>query len=87
MGLMLGKSRVKKLALVNLQHSERSFDSVIEFVHRSSYLKELDLSWSNVRPVIMLRLLKEISENSSLVSLNLAFNKLLEEQPEKLTAE
>ena len=84
---MLGKSRVKKLALVNLQHSERSFDSVIEFVNRSSYLKELDLSWSNVRPVIMLRLLKEISENSSLVSLNLAFNKLLEEQPEKLTAE
>ena len=87
MGLLLEKSRIKKLALVNLQHNERSFDAVVEFVKMSSYLKELDLSWSNVRPAIMLRLLKEISQNDSLVSLSLAYNELLEDQPASLNVD
>ena len=80
MGLLLQKSRVRKLSLVNLQHTERSFDSVANYVDQSQYLKDLDLSWSNVRPVIMLRLLKKISQNTSLVSLSLAYNELLEDQ-------
>ena len=80
MRLLLEESRVKKLSLVNLQHSDKSFESVIEFVHYSCFLKELDLSWSNVRPAMMLRLLKEVSVNDSLVSLSLAYNELLEEQ-------
>ena len=29
MGLLLQKSRIRKLALVNLHHTERSFDSVV----------------------------------------------------------
>lgn len=57
MGLLLQKSRIRKLALVNLHHTERSFDSVVRFLQLSCYLKDLDLSWSNVRPAIMVRLL------------------------------
>ena len=81
MGSLLNTSRVKKLALVSLLHTDRSFESVIEFVRGSFYLRELDISWSNVRPSIMLPLLKEISTNQSMVSLTLAYNELLEEQP------
>ena len=84
---LLCNSRVKKLALVNLQHSEKSFEKLAIVVKQSIYLRELDISWSNVRPPLMLKLLKELSENSTLESLSLAYNQLLEEQPINLLLE
>jgi len=83
----LVRSRVRKLSLVKLQHTDRSFDSVVSYMQRNPHLKEIDLSWSSVRPALMLRLLKEISQNSTLVSLSLAYNRLLEEQATTLTEE
>ena len=50
MDSLMATSFLKKFALVNSNHSERSFDKVIQFVRKSPYLRDLDLSWSSVRP-------------------------------------
>lgn len=78
----LSESKLKKFALVNVHHSDSSFDKVVEYVHESLYLRDLNLTWSNVRPALMLRLLKEIQTNASLHNLSLGFNQLLEEEIE-----
>ena len=48
------KSRVKKLALVNMSHSEHSFLMLKDFFKTNQNLKEVDISWSNVTPQLML---------------------------------
>ena len=58
--LVTHNNKLKKFTLVNVHHSDRSFDKLVEFVEDSCYLKELDLSWSGVRPHTMLKLLKVI---------------------------
>ena len=75
------KSRIKKVAFVNMTHSERSFTMMIDFLRTNTHLKDMDVSWSNVTPVLMLKFLQEVSQNSSLVSLSLGYNEILEDQP------
>ena len=53
----------------------------------TALLKELDLSWSGVRPPLMLKLLQVIQHNRFLTHLSLANNILLEEQKTELTAQ
>ena len=48
--LIENRSRLKKLVLVNASHTERSIDKIKDFIEDSPMLKELDLSWSGVRP-------------------------------------
>ena len=50
LSVLVKKSHLRKLALVKIMHSEKSFDSLIELVQSNMHLKELDLSWSSVRP-------------------------------------
>lgn len=47
---LLKKSQIKKFALVNAMHSELTFDKLVAYVGQSEYLRELDVSWSTVRP-------------------------------------
>ena len=75
------KSRIKKVAFVNMTHSERSFTMMIDFLRTNCHLKDMDVSWSNVTPVLMLKFLQEVGQNSSLVSLSLGYNEILEDQP------
>ena len=86
-GLIDNHARLKKLTLVNAHHTERSFEKIVEFISGSPLLKELDLSWSGVRPSLMLKLLQAISVNRFLTQLSLSNNVLLEEQPTSLTAQ
>lgn len=58
--LIESKSEIKKFTLVDVHHSDRSFEKVTLFVQEALLLKELDLSWSSVRPQSMLKLLKVI---------------------------
>ena len=81
------KSRIKKIALVNMSHSERSFAMLTDFLRTNTHLKDMDVSWSNVTPVLMLKFLQEVGQNSSLVSLSLGYNEILEDQPTQLTEE
>jgi Ran GTPase-activating protein (RanGAP) involved in mRNA processing and transport len=46
---LIEQSQIKKLALVNLPHSEQTFQKLGTFLEESEYLEELDLSWSNVK--------------------------------------
>ena len=84
-GLIDNNARLKKLTLTNANHSDRSFEKVILFLQESVLLENLDLSWSGVRPSLMLKLLQVVFNNRSLVSLSLANNTLLEEQKTELT--
>lgn len=72
--LMMPQTRLKKLTLSNVQHSDKSFEKVVDYVTQSGQLKDLDLSWSSIRPQLMIKLLREIRENSSLESLSLGYN-------------
>ena len=85
-GLIDNHARLKKLTLVNAHHTERSFEKIIQFINDTALLKELDLSWSGVRPPLMLKLLQVIQHNRFLTHLSLANNVLLEEQKTELTA-
>ena len=77
--LIRGRNWLSKFTLVNVHHTEKSFDSLVEYVHRSRHLRELDLSWQSVKPSLMLKLLKVIRGNRRLQSLSLSYNCLLEE--------
>ena len=47
------RSQLKKLALVNILHSDGPFLSVVEYLKESLHLEELNVSWSSVRPIIV----------------------------------
>ena len=48
--LVENRNRLKKFTLVNVHHTEKSFDKLIYFLEDSVLLEELDLSWQSVRP-------------------------------------
>ena len=85
--LIENRARLRKLTLVNAHHSDHSFEKVIDYVKESVLLKDLDLSWSGVRPAQMLKLLKVIQHDRFLVNLSLANNELLEDQKTELTTQ
>ena len=74
------QSQLKTLALVNVPHNELTFDKLIEYVQNSEFLEDLDVSWSAVRPQVMLRLMRVIRENRDLKSLSLSHNSIVERQ-------
>ena len=51
------RSQLKTLAIVNAHQSEKSFAQLVSFVEESDYLEDLDISWSMLRPQIILTLL------------------------------
>ena len=76
--LIKNDSRIKKFTLVDVQHSDKSFRRLTDYVAAaSSVLEELDVSWSMVRPQQMLTLLQVLESNRNLTSLSLAHNVLL----------
>lgn len=68
---------MRKLAIVRCSHSERSFDKLISYVANSVLLEELDLSWSGVRPQLMIKLLRVIEHNRYIKNLDLSYNELI----------
>ena len=76
------KCQLRKLGLVNANHSESSFGKIIEFLRESDYLEELDLSWSKMRVEQWIKFLEVIKDNRKLVYLNISYNTIQEAQPE-----
>lgn len=87
MTLLLERSQLRALSLVNVYHSPESFELVVQYLRESESLKELDLSWSIVKPSFWMSLLEVVQTNRQLSSLTLSFNQLLEDQNLHLTAE
>ena len=86
--LAIADSRLRTLALVNAQLTDRSFSGLLQWLRDSLYVRSLDLSstqmctssqhsWS--------KLIEAVREHSSLRSLNLSHNRLFEDQPQKLS--
>lgn len=50
-------SKLRKLALVNCQQSDKSFENLLKFIKDSLYLYELDLSWNGVRHATFVKLI------------------------------
>jgi hypothetical protein len=78
-------SSISKLALVNCQQSEKSFELIIKYVQDSRFLKDLDLSWCTVRHACIIKLLNVIKQNRQLTHLNLSWNMILEKQTQVKT--
>mgnify|MGYP003904736935 CR=1 FL=1 len=73
--------QLHRLALVHASHNENSIDKIIQFMQTCGHLQELDLSWSKLSLLQWRNFMLAVKDNRQLVSLNLSFNKLLEDQP------
>ena len=73
-------TQMRKLGLVNTNHSEASFAKLLTFVETSEYLQELDVSWSKLSIFQWRKFLNIIKNNRQLISLNISYNKILEPQ-------
>ena len=62
-----------------MHHSPESFELVIQYVRESEFLKELDLSWTIVKPIYWESFMEVIYHNRTLTNLTLAFNHLMED--------
>ena len=79
MNLLLEQSQLQAFSLVNVHHTPESFELVCQYLRESPTLKELDLSWSIIKPCTWMPLMEAVSENRQLSSLSLGFNQLLED--------
>ena len=78
--LMNDRCQIKSFTLINVHHSEESFDKLCCYVKESHRLRELKLSWQYLQPSAFVKLLRVIRDNRTLVNLSLSWNKLLYEQ-------
>ena len=82
---MIEKCEIRIFSLVNVHHSEESFDKLCQYVRESKRLEHLNVSWQCLRPSVFHQFLKIIRDNRQLVNLNISWNKILEDQTDKLT--
>jgi hypothetical protein len=52
---------------------------LIQFIQNNEYIRELDISWSEVRQSTYARLLESLADNSKLTHLTFTWNIILEE--------
>lgn len=63
MKLLREKSFIKRLALVNVNFNEHSWDDFLQFLKESDYIVEIDISWACISPAKMLLLLELLAFN------------------------
>lgn len=68
-----------KLSLVNVNLTDRSFNTLLAFVQKSDYLLDLDLGWCGVKSHNIDALFGVLSTNKRLRHLSLQWNTVLEE--------
>lgn len=71
---LLSRSQLRALSLVNVHHSPESFELVTRFMTENEFIKEIDLSWSIVKPSLWSDFIDAVGKNRRLTTLNLAFN-------------
>lgn len=65
--------------MANLNMSDRVVEKLISFLAQNEYVRELDISWSDVRQVSLAKLSEALALNKRLRYLVLPWNSLLEE--------
>ena len=83
--LMIAMCEVRSFTLVNVHHSEGSFKKLCDYVQSSPRLRELNVSWQCLRPVVFYRLIEVIRDQRTLCNLVISWNIFLDEQPTALT--
>lgn len=76
--MFLTESRIRKLSLVDVNMTEKCFDLLVQFLKSNLEIRELDVSWSAVRPVCYNRLLTSLVDNKRLQHLSLRWNTIVE---------
>ena len=83
--LSVSVSRLRTLGLVNNMQTDKSFEKTIHFLAESTYIRHVDLSWTQMPPRQWLKFIDTVKDHTSLRFLNLSYNRLLEDQPKRLT--
>lgn len=78
--LSLRESDLSKLALVNCNQTDRSFEKLIRYIAKNKTLRELDLSWCEVRPTQFQKLFQVLASNRQLTHLTLEYDCVLVEE-------
>lgn len=76
--LAVGKVHLRSLSLVKMQVNKLSLARLAVFVEKSEHLEDLDVSWNDLLPLDFVPLLNVLSNNKTLVTLNLSCNMLIE---------
>ena len=80
--------KLKVLALVNVNMSDRQFALLIDLVKESDMLRQLDVSWCGVSQSCIARLFAEaLKGNTQLTHLALAYNELHEQTKQRHLSE
>lgn len=80
----LKRSSLRQLSLVKAGLNEFTIPCLVEILQTHKRLAYLDISWNQVIPKSMKRILEVISTNRRLSNINLSFNTLTDQQtPEK----
>lgn len=74
---------IRNLTLTNVCFSDRSFDTLIRFLTDSKILRELELSWCEVRQSSYSKLMEALADNTQLHHLTLDWNFILEEKSQQ----
>jgi hypothetical protein len=78
--LSLRESDLSKLALVNCNQTDRSFEKLTRYIATNKTLRELDLSWCEVRPTQFQKLFQVLASNRQLTHLTLEYDCVLVEE-------
>ena len=55
------ESYVRKFSMINLNAGDRVFSYLIQYIENNEYLRELDISWSEVRLSTYTKLLESLA--------------------------
>ena len=79
-------SSLTKLSLVRANLSDVSFGRLCYYVAHNRSLKELDISFNDLRPRRMKEIVDVLGQDRKLVNVNLSWNTMLEAEPTKMSA-
>ena len=80
--VLISRSYLKTLALVNFNFTERTFGLFTKYFSLNPCLQHLDISYaSGIRPPHYVKFMEVLSQNKNLHSLDISWNNFIEDQP------
>ena len=76
--LVLSRCHLRSLSLVQMQVNKVSLARLANYVENSEYLEDLDVSWNDLLPIDFVPLFNVLSNNKTLVRLNLSCNFIID---------
>ena len=89
LSILKGMKNISSLIKINVSHSkiiDEAADELASVLFHNTLLQELDLSYNSLSKLDSLRILKGMKNISSLVTLNLSHNKIIDEAADELAS-